>query len=551
MTRRQTALLTVSVLVAAVLPASASSTQPVFDEARFRSDIRQLASDEFEGRAPASPGGEKTAAFIEAAFRDAGLEPAAGDGYRQEVPLVSITTRPDAELRVTGGDRVLSLAYRTQVMVGTKRLVEQVDLESSDLVFAGYGIVAPEYGWDDYDGLDATGKTVVVLVNDPGFASGDPGLFRGRTMTYYGRWTYKYEEAARQGAAGILIVHETGAAGYGWPVVANSWSGPQLDLERGHANMDRAAVEGWLSRESAASVFAAAGMDLDAMIRRAHERGFRAVPLGLKASVSLRNTIAHFRSANVVGYVPGTRHPDETVMFMAHWDHLGRDPDLDGDQIYNGAVDNATGTAALIALARAFAAEEFPRSVVFAALTAEESGLMGSAYYADHPLFPLETTVAGLNMDGMNVFGPTRDVVVVGWGQSELEDILARAAAAQDRVTVPEPSPEKGFFYRSDHFHFAKKGVPVLNAESGVDDRARGADWGRARSREYLREDYHRPSDEYDPNWNLAGALEDMQLYLEIGRELASSGGFPRWRASSEFRAVREESASRRRGNGR
>jgi Zn-dependent M28 family amino/carboxypeptidase len=287
-------------------------------------------------------------------------------------------------------------------------------------------------------------------------------------------------------------------------------------------------------------------MDFEDLARRATGRGFRAVPLNLRASVVLRNTIARSRSANVIGYVRGTARPDETVLFMAHWDHLGRDPDLEGDQIYNGAVDNATGTAALIALARSFAAGGFPRSIVFAALTAEESGLLGSAYYADHPLFPLETTVAALNIDGMNVLGPTRDVVVIGWGQSELEDVLARAAAEQDRVTVPEPSPEKGYFYRSDHFNLAKKGVPVLYAESGVDHRARGADWGRARSREYLREHYHKPSDEYDPDWDLAGALEDMALYREIGRELAAGGAFPRWRAGSEFRAIRETSARRR-----
>ena len=434
------------------------------------------------------------------------------------------------------------------MMVGTKRMSSRIGLADSDVVFAGYGIVAPEYDWDDYAGIDARGRTVIVLVNDPGYATGDPELFKGSTMTYYGRWTYKYEEAARQGAAGVLIVHETGAAGYGWPVVKNSWSGPQFDLDRARADPERAAVEGWLTKGAARRVFAAAGLDLDRAAEAARQPGFRAIELGLRASAELENTIEHLESANVVGLVRGTERPDESVLYMAHWDHLGTDPDRDGDQIYNGAVDNATGTAALIELARQFGAMDLPRTVVFAAVTAEESGLLGSAWFADHPPLPLETMVAGLNIDGMNVLGRTRDVIVIGAGQSELEEYLAEAARAQDRVTVAEPFPEKGFFFRSDHFNLAKRGVPVLYAESGVDDRARGADWGRRKSRQFVRERYHKPTDEYEEDWDLSGALEDMALYLAIGRELAAGRAFPRWYEASEFRAAREATAGDRSG---
>ena len=530
-----------------IASASGAPAQLSFDEARFRNDIQRLASDEFEGRAPASRGEAKTLAFIESGFRAAGLEPANGDSFRQAVPLVSITTRPDAALVVTGGESDLRFAYGADIMVGTKRVVKTISLDVSEMVFAGYGIVAPEFGWDDYAGLDARGKTVIVLVNDPGYASADPALFRGRTMTYYGRWSYKFEEAARQGAAGILVVHETGAAGYGWPVVANSWSGPQFDLDRGHENAGRAAVEGWLSDAAARRVFEAAGLDFQTLSNKAAVHGFEPVPLGLRASVGLNNNVLHSRSSNVIGYRPGNGRPEESVILMAHWDHLGRDDSLEGDQIYNGALDNATGTAALIELARAMASESPARSVVFAAVTAEESGLLGSAFYAEHPLFPLETTVAALNIDGMNVLGRTRDVVVIGWGQSELEDLLKRFAAAQGRVIVPEPFPEKGSFYRSDHFNLARKGVPVLYAESGIDDRSRGAEWGRAQNNDYVRDRYHKPSDEYDPAWDLSGALEDMQLYLEIVRRLASSNDFPDWRADSEFKPVRDASADRRR----
>ena len=538
------------VLFAGLAWPMAGASEPVlggaFDETRFREDIRRLASDEFEGREPGSPGEAKTVAYIESGFAAAGLKPVKGNSFRQAVPLVSITASPDATLAVTGDDVNLRLAYGSDIVVGTKRVVETVSLEASEMVFAGYGIVAPEFGWNDYAGLDVRGKTVVVLVNDPGFASGDPKLFRGRTMTYYGRWSYKYEEAARQGAAGILIVHETAAAGYAWSVVASSWTGPQLDLDRGHHNAGRAAVQGWLSDAAAKRVFEAAGQDFDTLSARAAAPGFEPVTLGLDASLVLTNSISRLLSSNVIGYRLGTERPDETIILMAHWDHLGRDETLEGDQIYNGALDNATGTAALMELARSVASTPLDRSVVFAAVTAEESGLLGSAYYAEHPLFPLETTVAALNMDGLNVLGRTRDVVVIGWGQSELEDLLRQFAAAQDRVVVPEPFPEKGYFFRSDHFNLAKKGVPVLYAESGIDDRRRGAEWGRAKSSEYVRNHYHKPSDEYDPGWDLSGALEDMALYLRIVRKLALSREFPEWRAGSEFKPVRDASAAQR-----
>jgi Zn-dependent M28 family amino/carboxypeptidase len=506
-------------------------------------DIETLASDEFEGRGPASPGEEKTIAYLRDAFQRMGLEPGNGDRWVQQVPLVSITADPSMRLTVRGRGATRELAYGPEFMGWTTRVVDSVTVANSALVFVGYGIVAPEYGWNDYEGLDARGKTVVILVNDPGFATKDTALFNGNAMTYYGRWTYKYEEAARQGAAGALIVHETEPAGYPWEVVRGSWSGPQFDLVSADNNMSRVALEGWLTLESARAVFRQAGLSYDSLKPLAAQRGFRPVPLGgLTASASIRNAIARSTSNNVPALLRGSERSEEYVVYMAHWDHLGRDTTLEGDQIYNGALDNATGTAGLLALAQAFASlDPAPaRSVLFLAVAAEEQGLLGSQHYAESPVYPLDRTVAAINMDGLDIWGPMRDVTVVGYGMSELDDYLARAAATQNRVVRPDPEPEKGFYYRSDHFNFAKVGVPALYTDAGIDHVEHGEAWGRARRDEYTAERYHKPSDEFDPSWDLRGAVEDLQLLFRVGYQIANESTWPNWREGTEFKAVRD-----------
>ncbi|HWP95165.1 MAG TPA: M28 family metallopeptidase [Gammaproteobacteria bacterium] len=542
--RRTAVLLAVSsaALLAACLPSPPEPAAPL-TAAALAAHVRVLASDAFGGREPATPGEEKTIGYLREQFEQAGLEPGNGTSFFQPVPLVAITAAPDMTLRVTGKER-FALEYGRDFVAWTKRVVTESAVTDSELVFAGYGIVAPELGWNDYAGSDVRGKTVVLLVNDPDHESPDGGPFQGRRMTYYGRWTYKFEEAARQGAAGVLLVHEDGAAGYPWGVVTGSWTGPQFDLVAADRNLGRAAVEGWLTQQAAQRLFEAAGHDYTALRNAARERGFRAVPLGLTASLAIRNTIRESLSHNVVGVLRGRERPDEYVVYVAHWDHLGEDPALEGDRIFNGAVDNATGVAGLIELARAFArlTPRPARSIVFLAVTAEESGLLGSRHYTENPLFPLERTVAAINMDSLNVFGRTRDVTVYGRGASELEDYLAGAAAAQGRVLTDEDAPEKGYYYRSDHFNFAKHGVPALYAESGVDLREGGVARGRALAERFTAEHYHKPSDEYREDWDLAGMVEDLQLLFAVGRRLATGNEWPNWREGNEFRAIRDAS---------
>ncbi|MEJ2237654.1 MAG: M28 family metallopeptidase [Gemmatimonadales bacterium] len=506
------------------------------------SDIQVLASDEFEGRGPSSPGEEKTINYLQTEFEKLGLEPGNGDSYFQEVPLVSITADPNTSLLVQGGSGAHRFSYGDEVMVWTKRVVGRAAIANSDVVFVGYGIVAPEYDWNDYDGLDVRGKTVVMLVNDPGYATQDEALFNGNAMTYYGRWTYKFEEAARQGAAGALIVHETEPAAYPWGTVQGSWSGPQFGLVAEDNNMSRVAVEGWLSLETATTIFDQAGLSLDSLETLAVQRGFKAVPLGLRASLSLRNTIQQSTSHNVVAVLPGSERPDEYFVYMAHWDHFGTDSSLEGDQIYNGALDNATGTAALIELAEAFTSlePEPARSIVFLAVTAEEQGLLGSAYYGANPIFPPEKTVAALNIDGLNILGPMNDVTIVGYGNSELDDYLAEAAADQHRVVIPDPEPEAGYYYRSDHFNFAKVGIPALYPNEGTDHVEHGKEWSQEKRDEYRALHYHKPSDEYRSDWDLTGAIDDLQLYFAVGYRIASESTFPNWREGTEFKALRD-----------
>jgi|TARA_B100002003_G_scaffold550_1_gene486 Zn-dependent M28 family amino/carboxypeptidase len=533
-------------------PATPGSTPATRDLsfANLEKHIEILASDEFEGRQPGSVGEEKTVAYIKEQFVKLGLKPGNGDSYFQTVPLGVLTADASVLMSIKRDGYSRDLKYSSEMMLWTKRVEAEVSVRESEMVFVGYGVVAPEYDWNDYQGLDVAGKTVLMLVNDPGYASQDKQLFTGNAMTYYGRWTYKYEEAARHGAAGAIIVHETGAAGYGWEVVSGSWSGPQFDLMASNDNVrnaarpDTVAVEGWITEQVAEQLFKAAGSDYGEMKRRALQRNFKATPLPLSMTVNLENDISRYDSRNVMGLLPGSDRTAEYIIYMAHWDHLGKAEDLPGDQIFNGAVDNASGTAALIALAEAFSAGAKPlaRSILFMAVTAEESGLLGSEYYGKHPIYPLKDTVAAINMDGLNVVGPMADVVVIGYGRSELERYLAEAAARQSRYLAAEPSPEKGYFYRSDHFNLAKVGVPVLYAKSGVDSVSHGRDWGLAQMGDYVAERYHKPADEYDPNWDLSGARQDLELYFRIGQRLADEDSFPNWYSSSEFRAIRDRS---------
>lgn len=527
-------------------PANSADTEL---ESMLHRHTEVLASDEFEGRAPATPGEEKTIAYLEQEFSKLGIGPGNGDSYFQSVAVTEITTASDAILQLQGSDYQGSFNYGEQMMVGTQQQVPFVTVQGSDVVFVGYGIVAPERNWNDYAGIDVTDKTVIILVNDPGYATQDPDVFNGNAMTYYGRWTYKYEEAARQGAAAALIVHETGPAGYGWEVVSSSWSGPQIGLEAENLNGDRTEIEGWLTLESANAIFDGAGLDFETLKTAAAQPDFEAVPLAdIRASVSIENSVRTSESQNVIAAIPGSSRPDETIIYTAHWDHLGVNPEVEGDNIYNGAADNATGTAALLALAKLHSEAPPPeRTVVFLAVTAEESGLLGSKWYAEHPVYPIPTTVANINIDVLNTYGPMRNIVVVGSGSSELEEYLERAATKQNRVIEPESTPERGYYYRSDHFNFAKVGVPALYAESGEDSIEFGREWGIEQAQDYTNNRYHAPGDEYDPNWDLSGAVEDILLYFEVGQQLANEASFPQWYEGNEFKGIRDRTNSSRR----
>ncbi|GGW74411.1 M28 family metallopeptidase [Alteromonas halophila] len=498
----------------------------------IRGPLKTLASDEFEGRLPTTEGEEKTLDFLVKSFKEAGLEPGNGDSFLQEVELMEITASPDMTLAIGNNE----FAYKDDMVASSKREQDTVALTDSELVFVGYGVNAPEYGWNDYEGLDVEGKTVVILVNDPGFENPDSGKFQGTTMTYYGRWSYKYEEASRQGAAGALIVHETAPASYGWSVVANSWSGPQYGLVTADKGQSRVAVEGWLTLDAAKKVFADVGMNFDEQKAKALEGPYNQ-PMGIKASVTVNNTFEKSKSYNVLATVPGAELPDEHVIYTSHWDHLGKDTSLEGDQIYNGAHDNATGTAASLVMAQAFS-ELNPRpkrSVSFLIVTAEEQGLLGSKYYADHPVIPLEKTVANINMDAMNILGKTKDVAVVGMGKSELEDYLEDAANRQGRTLTQEDRPEAGYYYRSDHFSFAKKGVPALYAEGGSTPADEETAKYRKRMNVIVTGCYHQVCDQYRENWDLSGIAQDTQLLFDVGVGVANADEWPAWSESSEF----------------
>lgn len=507
---------------------------------------KTLSSDAFEGRAPGTPGEAKTLTYLVDQFQKAGLQPGNNGSWFQDVPLVAITAQNVSPLTFTGGSQPMSLKYGPEFVAGTYRVTPNIAVKDSPVVFVGYGINAPEKGWNDYAGVDVKGKTVVILVNDPDWQTeGQQGEFNGKAMTYYGRWTYKYEEAARQGAAAALIVHDTQPAAYGWNVVQSSWTGEQQVADAANGHADQTAANGWIQLDKAKALFASAGQDFDTLSAAAKVKGFKAVPLGdVKASVSFDNSIRKHASKNVIGILPGAKRPDEYVLYTAHWDHLGRcEAAPDGDDICNGAIDNATGTAALIAIAKANKDAGAPdRSLVFLAVTAEESGLLGSKYYGDNPVYPLAKTVGGVNIDAMNLTPPAKNVVVVGMGKSELDSYLAAALAKQSRVASAEPTPEKGFYYRSDHFMLAKHGVPMLYFDAGDDLIEGGRDAGRAAAADYEKNRYHGPKDEFDPNWNWAGAEKDLQVYYAVGRMLAMTTQWPNWVEGDEFRAARDKS---------
>jgi Zn-dependent M28 family amino/carboxypeptidase len=516
------------------------------DETVFRDRVRVLASDDFEGRKPGTPGEEKTVAYLVEQFRKLGLKPGNGESFLQQVPMVEILAGADTSLSITAHDGTRTLAYGKDMVIWTKRVVPQVDLRHSELVFAGYGIVAPEYAWNDYAGTDVHGKTVVVLVNDPGYATKDPKVFKGGTMTDYGRWAYKVEEAARQGAAGVLLIHDSDAVGYGWNVIQSTWTGAQLDLSTPDGNAARAAVEGWLQKDAAGALFTAAGLDFAARTAAAAHAGFKAIPMGLYADAVLHNSIRQFTSANVIALLPGGSRKHEYVMYTAHWDHLGRDLARPGHNVFNGAIDNASGVAGLLTLGQSFIRTKpvADRSIVFLALTGAESGLLGSQYYVEHPVFPLSETAAVLNLDILHGGGPTRDVTVFGFGNTDLEEYARAAALLQGREVTPEPTPGQGLYFRSDNFSFAQAGVPALYAKGGLDDTARGPVWGRTQLEDYVMHRYRQPSDQYSADWDVRGALDDLTLYYEVGNRVAHTRRFPRWYPNSEFRVSRNHAAA-------
>lgn len=540
----------------ATTDASAAETTHAFDGAisaeDFAAHVKTLASDAFEGRGPGSNGERRTTQYLVEQLQAIGAKPGNGESWFQAVPMVEITGSPETTLEVAFDDgKSESFAYGDDMVVGSRQTKPEASVADSEMVFVGYGINAPEQDWNDYDGLDVKGKTVVMLVNDPDFdaAEGAETPFKGRTMTYYGRWTYKYEEAARQGAAAALIIHETKAASYGWDVVFNSWSGPQYDLPSNEDPSPKLEVQGWLSGPAAERVFTAAGLDLAEQMAAAKQRGFKPVPLKAKASTTIKNQIREATSNNVVGVIEGSEHPDEYVLYMAHWDHLGRTFSAPGgDAIFNGAVDNATGVAGVLEIGAAFAAQDPKpkRSIILLLVTLEESGLLGSKYYAEHPLFPLEKTAAVINLDAMSVIGPSKDVVVVGYGNSVLDDYLADAVKPQNRRVEPEPTPENGFYFRSDHFNFAKKGVPALYAKGGPDHVDFGTEYGKAQAADYTAKRYHKPADEFDPEWDLRGVVQDLDALYAIGRRLADEATWPEWNPSSEFSAPGKELAAKR-----
>jgi Zn-dependent M28 family amino/carboxypeptidase len=514
-----------------------------FNRDSLANHIRMLASDSFQGRKPFTVGEIRTVDYLQNQFRALGLQPGNGDSYLQEVPMVSITVDPDSVMKVKSAKGSFNLRRFHDFVVITQNTDSIVSLYNDELIFAGYGVVAPEYNWNDYAGINVKGKVVLVMVNDPGFGTADTGIFKGKLMTYYGRWTYKYEEASRQGAKACLIIHNTAAASYPFRVVQNSWGGSNLYLDNRGSNKDPCVLKGWVSADAAKKLLAAAGKDTSLLLQ-ANNHGFKAVPLNEKLSLKVRVKSVYNVSQNVIAKITGTKRPDEYILYTAHWDHLGIGaPDATGDSIYNGAVDNASGTAALLEMARAFKnlKEKLERTIVFLSVTGEEQGLLGSEYYGKHPIYPLKKTVADMNMDGVSPNEKTNDFVIVGSGQNELENYAADAVKVQGRYIAPESRPEAGSYYRSDHFSLARVGVPALDAHGGIDIVGKGKDYGKKLQDDYNTHRYHAPSDEYDSSWTFEGGIQDMELLFMIGKRLAFETSWPAWKQGSEFKAIREK----------
>jgi Zn-dependent M28 family amino/carboxypeptidase len=523
---------------------------PSIDVGAMLRNIKALSADEFEGRAPGGKGEELTVNYLVDAFTKIGLKPGNTDGsYTQKVPLVGITGAEARPLTIAKDGKKQTFKWKDEVVAWTKRVAPGASIENSELVFAGYGVEAPEFDWNDFKDVDVKGKTIVVFVNDPQVPDAadssklDPKTFNGEAMTYYGRWTYKFEEGAKRGAAGVLIVHETGPAGYPFPVVQGNL-GEKFDLVTPDKNMGRAAIEGWVTLDTAKTIFAMAGQDFDELKKQAITREFRPIPLGLTASMAIKNTMRTLDSRNVLAKLEGSdpQGKNEYVVYTAHWDHLGVGDAVNGDKIYNGALDNASGVSSLLEIARAFTqVQPAPkRSILFVMVTAEEQGLLGSQYYSVTPVYPLAKTLANINMDGVNQWGRTKDITVVGLGASDLDDYLRDAAGEQGRTLRPDPEPEKGFYYRSDHFNFAKQGVPALYTDSGVDFIGKPPEYSKQKREEYTNRDYHAPSDEVKPDWDLSGAREDAQLLLAVGYRVAQADKYPEWKPGNEFKAKRD-----------
>jgi Zn-dependent M28 family amino/carboxypeptidase len=538
--------------VLAALPAYAAG--PI-DAQRIAQDIKVLSSDEFEGRGPATAGETKTVAYVADQMKAAGLQPG-GDlqkngqrAWTQDVPLARFATKGPVNVSVTAAGETQAWTQGEQIAIRAAQTgVDRLTVKDAPVVFVGYGVKAPERNWDDFKGVDLKGKVALVLVNDPDFEAGE-GDFGGKAMTYYGRWTYKYEEAARQGAIGFLVIHEREPASYGWATVKNSNTNEIFDVIRKTPSEAHAPLEGWIQRDNAVDLFKKAGLDFEALKKQAQSREFKPVALnGVTFSTDYAVDAQKVVSKNIVGVLPGKTRPNERVIYSAHWDHLGVGlPDAKGDKIYNGAVDNASGTAALIELGRAFAKGPRPaRSIVFLAVTAEEKGLLGSEYYADNPLYPLATTVADLNMDGMNVLGEVKDVSMSGNAPLTLQDDLIKLAAERGLSFSPDAHPEAGSFYRSDHFPFAKRGVPAISFGAGEDLAKGGKEAGAAAGQAYIKDKYHQPADEYDPNWDLSGLSQEVGLFYEMGKRLANSTAWPEWKAGAEFKAERDKTKAQR-----
>ena len=526
---------------------------PNLDPGAVLADITKMSSDEFEGREPGSKGEQLTVAFLTERFKSAGLEPGNPDGtWTQKVPLVGLTPEFSGPLVVKKGATTKTFKVRDEFVPFSRQVTDTISLDNSDIVFVGYGVQAPEFQWDDYKGVDVRGKTIVMLVNDPPIPDPsnaralDPSVFGGNAMTYYGRWTYKYDKAAELGAAAAIIVHETDRAGYPFPVV-QGFGGERFELITPDKNLGKAKVESWVSVEAATALMKMAGQDYQALKAQAATRDFKPVPLGLKASFNIKQKARSIESLNVIGKLTGSDPvlKNEYVIYGAHWDHLGVGDPVNGDAIYNGAADNATGTATMIEIARKMKqiSPAPKRTVLFLAVTAEEQGLLGSQYYAEFPLYPLNKTLANINLDdNLPLYGRTKDIIVVGLGASDLDDYLRAGAQEQGRVLVPDAEPEKGFYYRSDHFNFAKAGVPALSTDAGIDYIGKPPDFGKTKKAEYTANDYHAPSDVVEPDWELSGLAEQGKLLMAVGYRIAQADGFPQWKPGNEFRAIRERS---------